>query len=95
MVVRSTDKINWGATGQERVAQNVRNLMNTFRYEIAYDRTLGLPREAVDKPGPQAAAILQVELAQLIARYEPRARVSDITCGFAADGSLIMEVVLE
>lgn len=80
--------------GATRIAQNVRNLINTYRYEVAYHRTMGLPAEIIDAPTPEAMAELGVEVRALIARYEPRARVEDVVCTPGEDGEIQVEVIL-
>lgn len=71
-----------------------RNLINTYRYEVAYHRTMGLPAEIIDAPTPEAMAELGVEVRALIARYEPRARVEDVVCTPGEDGEIQVEVIL-
>lgn len=89
-----TGRLDWSAHGSARVAQNVCNLIHTWRYEVAYHRTMGLPTALIDSPSPAALAELEVEVRQLLARYEPRARVREIVCGLAPDGQLEIEVEL-
>ncbi|WP_368181823.1 GPW/gp25 family protein [Anaerotruncus rubiinfantis] len=94
IVVSSVEQIDWYAKGKDRIAQNVRNLINTFRYEVAYHRTMGLPADVIDRPTPEAMAELSVEVWQLIARYEPRANIQNVTCTPNESGEIKIEVVL-
>ena len=94
MVVSSAGWIDWSVKGRDRIALNVRNLINTNRYEVAYHRTMGLPAEIIDAPTPEAMAELGVEVRALIARYEPRARVEDVVCTPGEDGEIQVEVIL-
>lgn len=41
---------DWRARGEERIRQNVRNLLSLVRYELPYARTLGLPAGLIDLP---------------------------------------------
>lgn len=95
MTVSNAGQIDWSAKGKERVAQNVRNLINIFRYEVAYHRTMGLPGGLIDSPVDTAMAELEVEVRALIARYEPRARIGDVICSPDDMGEIRIEVVLE
>lgn len=88
--------ISWGVKGAERVLQNVVNLINTYTYEIAYARTVGLMREYIDKPSPQASAIAANNIRELISLREPRARVEEIKyLGISSTGNMKMQVVVD
>lgn len=94
--VRSgTELIDWAATGEDRVAQNVRNLINTFRYEIPYHRTMGLPGSLIDRPANDLMEEARVDIAQMLAVYEPRAAVKDVLCSLSSGGNVEIEVVME
>lgn len=87
--------LNWNAKGAERIAQNVVNLISTFRYEIAYNRTLGIPTKLVDMPPAEAMALLPAEVMELCSRYEPRANIKAVNCAPAVDGGIEIEVVMD
>ena len=94
--VRSGMKlINWAATGEDRIAQNVRNLINTFRYEIPYHRTMGVPGSLIDRPANDLMEEARVDIAQMLAVYEPRAAVKDVLCSLSSGGNVEIEVVME
>lgn len=96
MVVRSGEgRINWNATGNDRIAQNVRNLINTYRYEVPYHRTMGLPGSLIDRPGPLLTESARVEIARMLAVYEPRANVKDVQCEMDTGGNVTVVVILE
>lgn len=89
-------QINWTSKGVFRIVQNVINLLNTCRYEVAYDRTLGLSGEFLDMPLEQAIAQATTEIYELIAEREPRARVEDITLiSVDASGDIQLRVVID
>ena len=94
-VKSGSGQINWSLRGNDRIAQNVRNLINTFRYEIPYHRTMGLPCSLIDRPVNVLLEEARVEIAQMLAVYEPRANVQDIQCSVNSGGNLVVEVVLE
>lgn len=94
MIVSSIGQIDWSAKGRDRIAQNVRNLINTYRYEVAFHRTMGLPARIIDAPTPEAMAELGIEIRALIARYEPRAKVGDVICTPDESGEIRVRVVL-
>lgn len=87
--------MDWGAAGNARIAQNVLNLINTYRYEVAYNRTMGIDPALIDRPSPAAIAQLKVDIADLVARYEPRATLKTIHCAVSDSGNIETEVVIE
>jgi len=89
-------KLDFSAKGDERVLQNIRNLINTFRYEIAYNRTIGIDPNIFDKPADIAAALYTAEIYRIIADYEPRAEVKAVNfIGLDDDGNMSFEVVVD
>ena len=54
------------------------NLLKLNQGEVFYSRLKGLTTEAVDKPAPEAAELLQEQAEWLIETYEPRFEVSGI-----------------
>lgn len=94
-ITTNTTSINWQAKGQERTLQNVINLLNTFRYEVAYDRTLGLDRD-VDGPIDEVAAQKTNEIIELIEENEPNAVVKRVEfVGIDDDGNMAFKVVVD
>lgn len=88
--------LNWTAKGTDRIIQNVANLLATKKYEVAYDRTLGMSPDIEDKPLPEAVAQATSEIIELIGDYEPRATVKDVKyAGVDANGNMVLEVTIE
>lgn len=88
--------LNWAAKGVERIAQNILNLITTWRYEISYDRTKGLDTSISDKPANIAASMYIAEIYRLIDTYEPRATVKEvISLGVDNDGKMQFQVVVD
>lgn len=87
--------LNWSARGVERITQNITSLTNTFQYEVAYDRTLGLSGRFVDKPLDQAVAMVTTEILELISQRELRATVKEIEfVGLGESGNMQFKVVV-
>lgn len=92
----NTVKLNWEAKGTERIIQNVFILLNTWKYEVAYDRTMGINTDFLDKPLNTAAALYISEVYRIISYYEPRAEVKDVkVSGIDNDGNMGFKVVIE
>lgn len=87
--------LNWAATGTERVIQNVTNLINTWKYEIAYNRTIGIDPGLMDKPSDEAAINYTSKVYELISNFEPRAEVQEVTnTGIDENGNMVFKVVI-
>lgn len=89
-------RLNFGATGAERILQNVRTLINTFLYEVAYNRTMGINPDLFDKPADVAAALYVAEVHRVVSDYEPRAKVKEVKLiSVDNEGSMQFKVVVE
>ena len=88
--------LDWTATGINRIAQNVFNLISTFKYEVAYDRTLGIDGSFIDSPLLKAITQATAQIYDIIAEREPRASVTDVNFISVDDtGNLQFEVVVD
>lgn len=89
-------KLNWTVKGFERIIQNVFNLLNIWRYEVTYDRTLGLDTSLIDLPVDLASAKYIAEVYRIVPLYEPRANVIEVKyLGVDTDGQMQFRVVIE
>lgn len=86
--------IDWTLSGKDRIAQNVRNLIHTYCYEIAYHRTMGMPGSLIDRPSNVQLEEARVRARQMIAVYEPRAKVKNVSCWVDKHGAVVVEVIL-
>lgn len=88
--------VDWASKGVNRIAQNVFNLISTYKYEVAFDRTLGIDRSFIDKPLPIAISEATVQIYNIVAEREPRATVESVDFLFLDDkGNLNFKVVIE
>jgi len=89
-------ELNWNAADDERIIQNVRNLISTWRYEVAYNRTKGLDPRIMDMPAESAKALYIAEIYRLIGTYEPNAIIKDVKLlSINSDGQINVKVVVE
>jgi phage baseplate assembly protein W len=75
--VKSTDVINWNAKGNERILQNVNNIINTVKNEVPYERLMGRDPKNVDATKKNRNMLIE-ETYDLIQMYEPRAIVKSV-----------------
>lgn len=89
------NQLNWGASGANRIAQNVLNLLTTSKYEIAYDRTLGIDRTFIDKPLQEAISLATAQIYEVITEREPRATVESVDfVSIDEEGNMNFKVVI-
>lgn len=89
-------QIDWTAQGANRIVQNVRNLISTFRYEIAYNRVKGIDPGIFDKPADIVAVLYASEVHRVVAEYEPGATVKEVQfTGIDDEGNMQFKVVID
>ena len=87
VTVRSNeDVIDWGATGNERIIQNVRNLIRTRKYEVPFMREMGLSPDLIDSSLNKIKGDITTGVIELINTYESRVSVLDVSVE-TVDGS--------
>lgn len=76
------------------VIQNVSLILNAKKGTIPMHRDFGLPMEFVDKPLDVAETIAVAEITDALEKFEPRAKLVDLTFEKTKDGemSLVVEV---
>ena len=95
MYTANPNRLNWAVTGTERILQNVMNLLSTEKYEIAYDRTLGIDKSFIDKPLQEAVSMATAQIYDVISSREPRASVESVDfVGLDEEGNMNFKVVL-
>lgn len=88
--------LDWSSQGSDRKVRNIRNLLNTWRYEVAYNRIMGLNPDIPDKPAGIAAALYAAEVYRLIQDYQPDVIIKSVTYnGIDSEGNVDALVVLE
>lgn len=87
--------INWNATDDERIIQNIINILNTVRYEVAYDRVMGRNPENLDRNFLDVQSLLISETYDLLEEYEPRAKIKNVFIKQLTNGEIDIEVVVD
>lgn len=86
-----------GATGMDAVRQNIRVIIQTFRFSIPLDRAFAHEARPLDSPGPRKTAMLTARLIEAIEKYEPRVKVESLdwltTARDAMEGVFLPRVV--
>lgn len=88
--------LDWSAKGVDRIRQNITNIVNTYKYEVAYLRGLGISADALDKPLEVMQSTITEDLVDNIKEYEPRATLKAITIKeINEDGGVVAVVQIE
>ena len=87
-------KLDWGAKGKERVIQNVQNILNTRKYEVAYNRDFGISPDIIDTDIYTMRSMIEEDLRKNIAQYEPRANLVSVDVQIT-DGEAVVIVGIE
>ena len=82
------------ASELEEIFQNVRMIVSTLRGTVPLDRGFGISTEIIDAPMNQQARLIG-EVAEAIAKYEPRARLRRIEFVGNENGELNPTLTLE
>ena len=87
----------WRKLGRkDRIVQNIHNILNTYKYEVAYNREFGLTPDIIDQPLDVAKDLIAEDLRYNINNYEPRANLVSVDVqGIDADGSVVAVVKIE
>ena len=84
------------ARGKDRIIQNIKNIINTYKYEVAYMRGFGMSPEAIDSDVETMKTIITEDLLNNIKEYEPRATLKSLTVKeISADGGVVAVVQIE
>lgn len=70
--------IEWGLEGNERIVQNVLNLLRTRQGEVPFMREMGLDPDFLDNNTDYVQTNIANEVVELIEEFEPRATVTNV-----------------
>ena len=80
MIIETTaPAIEFAATGNEEILQNVRTITSTIMGTVVCDREFGIDDSMIDAPTEVAKAKIRREYIVKIQKYEPRAKVDSVT----------------
>jgi phage baseplate assembly protein W len=95
MINASDVQIDFNASGNNEILQNIQVILTTPAGTVPFDRDFGIDMSILDAPIGVAKAKLTVEYTKKIKKYEPRAKVEKVSfTGDAVSGVLIPQVVI-
>ena len=80
---------------EEEIAQNIRFILSTPKGSVPMMRDLGIDHSLLDNPAPAMQAKLKADVVEQVKRFEPRARVKEVTLKKYMEGRLGVDVVWE
>lgn len=95
MINASNVEIDFSASGNSEIIQNIKVILTTPAGTVPFDRDFGIDMEILDAPVALAKAKLTVEYIKKVKKYESRAKVEKVT--FTNDvfnGYLVPKVVI-
>lgn len=96
IIDNSNVRLNWAAKGYDRIVQNILNILNTYKYEVAYERGLGISADILDKDAETVKSIIMENLFDDIKRYEPRATLKTVDVqSVGEDGHITAVITVE
>lgn len=87
--------VDWNNKGISRRLQNINNGLNTYRYEVAYDRTAGRNPANLDKPLDKFIEAIVAETYELVPTIDPKAKVLDVIPYSSSEGDVNLKVVID
>ena len=94
-ITNAPGEIDWLAEGGDRAAQNVRNLIRLWQYEILLDQRAGINPDILDLPVSEGARALEADIRRVIGEREPGADVLDVFIALDTAGRYAVSVELE
>lgn len=80
----------------EEVIRNLKVIFSTPEGTVPFDRSFGIDFSIIDQPLEKAKNMLTVEFIKKTKRFEPRAKVVEVTYNHnGIDGAIIPKVVIE
>ena len=97
VTISSNDaSLNWTATGDERIVQNVLNIIRTRMYEVPFMRDLGINEDFIDSNQDEMETDFTTHIREVINKYEPRANVVEVSVSACDEnGNFVISVELE
>lgn len=89
-------KIDFAATGPAEILRNVRMIITTLAGTVPFDREFGINPNIFDQPLEHTKNLLTVEYIEKVRRYEPRAKIKQVTFEYdTLNGAIYPKVVIE
>lgn len=96
IISSENDTLDWNSTGDDRIIQNVLNIVRTKKYEVPYMREMGIDPDFLDDAITKNYAEIVNDVTENINTYEPRVEVVDVSLSVNdANGDVVISVEVE
>lgn len=88
--------IDWKATGEDRIVQNVKNILRTRQFEVPFLRDMGINPDFISASMNEMKSEFEAHVIDVIRANEERANVISVKIeSFDENGNYIIAVDLE
>lgn len=77
-ISNKSNQLEWGLEGDDRIVQNVLNIIRTKKFEVPFMHNLGVDPEIIEHKLPYIESSIVDDLRETIEEFEPRAKLIDV-----------------
>lgn len=95
-IYSNDESIDWGVSGNERIVQNVKNILRTRVFEVPLMREMGINEDFIDADSQSVKSEFVAHVTEVIKKYEDRVTVRNVSIeSYDEDGNYVIAVELE
>lgn len=96
LTATSADKIDWNATGDELLKNNITNILKLRKGEVKFENGIGLDADYIDNPLTAVKGKIMCDILENISTYYPQCEVKSIDIDSEkSTGDIILKAVIE
>lgn len=96
LTATSADKIDWNATGDELLKNNITNILKLRKGEVKFDGNIGIDPDYIDNPVTAVKGQIMCDVLESILTYYPQCEVKSIDIDSEkSTGDIILKAVIE
>ena len=96
LTATSADIINWNATGEELVKNNIINILKLRKGEVKFDGNIGINPDYIDSPLTVVKGQIMCDVLENILTYYPQCEVQSIDIDIEnSTGDIVLKAVIE
>ena len=96
LTATSEDRIDWNATGEELVKNNIINILKLRKGEVKFDGNMGIDPDYIDNPLTAVKGKIMCDILENILTYYPQCEVKSIDVDSEnTTGDIILKAVIE
>ena len=96
LTATSEDRIDWNATGDELLKNNIINILKLRKGEVKFDGNMGIDPDYIDNPLTAVKGKIMCDILENILTYYPQCEVKSIDVDSEkTTGDIILRAVIE